>query len=81
MSIYQTELVTLDGEKTTLSAWQGNVLLVVNVASKCGLTPQYEALENIHRASVYWVFRAISSWSRNPAPAKKSRRFAAPPTV
>ncbi|MBW1251593.1 glutathione peroxidase [Pantoea allii] len=50
MSIYQTELVTLDGEKTSLSSWQGQVLLVVNVASKCGLTPQYEALENIHKA-------------------------------
>ncbi|WP_380180602.1 glutathione peroxidase [Kalamiella sp. sgz302252] len=50
MSIYDTELVTLDGEPTTLANWQGKVLLVVNVASKCGLTPQYEQLENIHKA-------------------------------
>ena len=50
MSIYDTELVTLDGEPTTLAKWQGKVLLVVNVASKCGLTPQYEQLENIHKA-------------------------------
>ncbi|MCP1437180.1 glutathione peroxidase [Erwinia persicina] len=50
MSIYDTELVTLDGEPTTLAQWQGNVLLIVNVASKCGLTPQYEQLENIHKA-------------------------------
>ncbi|MFU9138635.1 glutathione peroxidase [Erwinia tasmaniensis] len=50
MSIFDTKLTTLDGEQTSLAKWQGNVLLVVNVASKCGLTPQYEQLENIHKA-------------------------------
>lgn len=49
MSIYQTELVTLDGEKTTLANWKNQVLLIVNVASKCGLTPQYEALEALQK--------------------------------
>lgn len=49
MSIFETELVTLDGDKTTLAQWQGDVLLVVNVASKCGLTPQYEALEKLQK--------------------------------
>lgn len=49
MSIFDTELNTLDGEKTTLAQWQGDVLLVVNVASKCGLTPQYEQLENLQK--------------------------------
>jgi len=49
MSIFETELVTLDGDKTTLAQWQGDVLLVVNVASKCGLTPQYEELETLQK--------------------------------
>lgn len=48
-SFYDFEARTIDGEECPLGDYRGRVLLVVNVASKCGLTPQYEALERIHR--------------------------------
>ena len=48
MSIYDIPVKTLAGEDSTLGALAGKALLVVNVASKCGLTPQYTALEELH---------------------------------
>lgn len=47
-SIYDIEVQTLGGENRTLSDLRGKVLLVVNTASKCGFTPQYEGLEELH---------------------------------
>ena len=48
--ILNTPVTTIDGKDTTLESWRGDVLLIVNVASQCGLTPQYEQLENIQQA-------------------------------
>lgn len=45
--LYDFKLKTINGQETTLGEYAGNVLLLVNVASKCGLTPQYEALERV----------------------------------
>jgi glutathione peroxidase len=49
MSIYETPIKTLAGEPSSLEPFKGETILVVNVASKCGLTPQYEGLENLQK--------------------------------
>lgn len=48
MSVYDAKIAGLTGQKDLLSSLNGSVTLVVNVASKCGLTPQYTALEALH---------------------------------
>src|ERR1022692_5262850 len=47
-SVYDIPVKKITGEDTSLAEFKGKVLLVVNVASKCGLTPQYEGLEKIY---------------------------------
>jgi glutathione peroxidase len=49
MSIQETELTMLDGTVSSFSQFAGKVVLVVNVASRCGLAPQYEALEALQQ--------------------------------
>lgn len=49
MSLNQAELTMLDGRKTTFAEFAGKTVLVVNVASRCGLSPQYEALEALQK--------------------------------
>lgn len=47
-NIYDIPVEKITGERASLAEYRGNVLLIVNVASKCGLTPQYEALEKVY---------------------------------
>lgn len=48
MSIYDFKAKTIDGKEVPLSDFRGKALLIVNVASRCGFTPQYEGLEALH---------------------------------
>ena len=49
MSIYDYKAITIDGDEVSLEQYKGKVLVIVNTASECGFTPQYEGLEKIYK--------------------------------
>jgi glutathione peroxidase len=49
MSIYDYSATAINGKEVSLSEYKGKVILIVNTASKCGFTPQFEGLENLYK--------------------------------
>ena len=80
MSIYDQKINTLEGDPADLSQYQGKALLMVNVASKCGLTPQYEGLEQLHekygaRGFEVLGFPCNQFMGQEPGTAEEIREF------
>lgn len=50
MNIYDFSATTINGEEKSLEDYKGNVILIVNTASKCGFTPQFEGLQKLYEA-------------------------------
>ena len=80
-TIYDFTPTSIDGQPAPLSAYKGKVIMLVNVASRCGYTPQYSALESIYekykdRGFVIIGVPPTTLAARNPAPTRKSRRSA-----
>ena len=76
-SALRFKVKTLQGEEVDLAKYKGKVVMIVNVASKCGYTPQYEQLQQLHEkyAEAVWrflVFPAISSSGKNRGRKRRS---------
>jgi glutathione peroxidase len=59
-SVYDYSAKTIDGRDQDLSAYRGQVLLIVNVASQCGFTPQYAGLESLQKKFAGEGFNVLS---------------------
>ena len=80
VSIYEHAVSTIDGEKTTLENFRGKTLLLVNVASECGLTPQYNGLQNLYekysgRGLTVLGFPCNQFGSQEPSSEKEIKAF------
>ena len=80
MTLYDIPVETLAGESTTLEQYAGRPMLIVNVASRCGLTPQYEGLQELHerygaRGLAVLGFPCNQFMGQEPGTAEEIREF------
>ena len=64
-SVYDFSMKTIDGKEQSLADFKGNVLLIVNVASFCGFTPQYKDLESVYEKYKAKGFRILAFPANN----------------
>lgn len=79
-SFYDLKLPSLEGDTVDLAAYRGKVTLVVNVASRCGYTPQYSGLEKLHlelsaKGFAVLGFPSNDFGGQEPGTAKEIRKF------
>lgn len=78
-SIYDFKMKTLDGEEISMSKFKGKKILIVNVASECGYTPQYKSLQTIHEQYgnklVVIGFPANNFGGQEPGSSKEIKSF------
>ena len=60
MSIYEYEVKTIRGESQTLEPYKGEVMLIVNTATKCGFAPQFDGLEKLHQTYLAYAYSSYS---------------------
>jgi len=80
MSVYDFTLNSIDGQPVALNSYKGKVLLLVNVASRCGYTPQYSALESVYekykdRGLVIIGFPANNFGAQEPGTNEEIKTF------
>jgi glutathione peroxidase len=80
VTVYDFSVTTIDGEEVALSRYRGSVLLIVNVASQCGFTPQYSGLEQLYekyseRGLVVLGFPSNQFMNQEPGSASEIKSF------
>ena len=76
-SLYDFSVLNQDNQETSLNAYRGKVLLIVNTATGCGLTPQYQGLQELYERYQAQGFEILDFpcnqlWGKHPAAQRKS---------